>query len=238
MINRTLLFCALAGILCIFSCISHNERNSPEVALFSEESGLQTSLHMIFDPDNTGILCAKPSEIVTLKKPGSSINPYTAFSSSGDFYVMTGDTFMIEYGSYHYEYVISDSIQRSVAVFRRIGLGEKALGAVSGKIFTVDTTGKSTQIGECAYMIIKTPEGEERTVYASRLSVTSSKWQIALGEKIFNINAYGLLEQAGWVEWREITAPDGQKLVILMTKGMHPESKWSGRYNGVLYKDI
>lgn len=225
--------------LVISACSTVNsEKDRPEVTLFSEQSGMQTTLHMIFDLNNTNKLCEKSSEIVKLQTAGKSVNPYTGFSRSGEFYVMINDSDMMEYGSYFYENIMADSIQRTVAFFSRKGSGEKAIGAVRGNIFSVDTLGNSDHIGECCYMNITTPEGEKRTLYVSRLLHKTSFWQVSLGDKIFNVDEKGTLKQAGWVDWREITTPEGKKLVILMTKGMNAKSKWAGRYNDKLYVEM
>ena len=226
-------------LLIVTACNFKNSgKTGPEATFYIEISGMQTSLHMIFDLNNTNELCEKSSETIRLKVPSQSINPYTGFSSSGDFYVMTGDTNMIHYGSYHYENINVDEIQRTVPFFKQKGPGEKYLGAARGNIFSLDTTGNSTRIGECKYLKITTSEGESRTVYGSRLSGKSSSWQVALGDKIFEVDDKGNLKQAGWVDWRTFTTEEGEKLVVLMTKGINKKSKWAGRFNGKLYIEM
>ncbi len=226
-------------LLTFAACSFKNSKTTgPEVTFYSERSGMQTTLHMIFDLNKTGELYEKPTEIVRLKTPGKSINPYTAFSSDGDFYVMTDDKNMIEYGNYTNKNIDFEKIQRTVPFFSRKGPKEKAFGATKGYIFSIDSTSKSNRIGECKYMKIKTPEGENRTVYVSRLTEKNTGWQVLMGDRIFQLDDKGMLKQVGWLDWRAFTTEEGEKLVVLMTKGMKTKSKWAGRFNGKLYIEM
>lgn len=236
--KRVILFLTLTQILFILVCgKSIGSQKRPEVTFYSDQSGLSTSLYMIFDLNNSGMLCDRDMGNVVLNSPSESINPWTGFSS-GDFIVSVNDKEAIVFGSYFFAEAISDNVKKNIAVFKRKGAGEKAIGATNeGKIFCVDSNKKSTQIGECRSKNIITPDGIERTVIASRLLVSNSKWLVTLGDKIFSIEKNDQLIQVGWVDWRKIITPEGKQLVILMTKGMDKSDKWAGCYDGKLYHD-
>jgi hypothetical protein len=205
---------------------------------FYAESASGVSLEIIFDLDNKGRLCDKPSKTVVLKTPGESDNPWIYFLD-GSFYLALGDKQGMEYGSYFYTDIVVDKVERTIAVFARKGAGEKTIGSLGGEgtIFSMEGKNISTQIGECQFSEITTPAGEKRTVRVSRFINPVSPWAVALGDKIYQVEKNGKLVQKGWIEWRKIATPEGEALVILMTKGMDKNSRWAGRYDGILYVD-
>jgi hypothetical protein len=230
-------------VLCFscFSCSSQTSQNI-QVTFYAEDRG-GVGLHVIIDPNNTGILCEPEKEIIILKTPSETINPWTFFEG-GNFYVATDDKNHMVYGSYQFVEVISDGVERIIAAFKRKGPSEKWIGSAAGdgNIFTINENGESILIGQYQFMEIKIPGEEkdtfsERTVTATRMANQNSAWITCLGDKIFKIQEDGNITQIGWFGWRKIKTPGGSTLVILMTKGIEDNSKWAGQYNGRIYQD-
>jgi hypothetical protein len=202
-----------------------------EATLYSEKN----DLHIIFDFNNSGVLCLPTNDIVKLDKPSVSINPWTGVSQ-GNYYVTTDDEgkSMVEFG------IINSQVGHSgfyFKTFKRKGFGEKEIGSDDNKIWSIDENGKQTQIGISAYENVTTPEGEKTTILMHQLLNSNMKWTSDMGGKIYQKQNDGHLVQVGWVGWRVITPIEGGKVTILMTKGLSDKSKWTGRYNGKIYQD-
>lgn len=236
MIKRISALFVLTLSLLFSACSDKSNPSRPEVAFFAEESGLQTSIHMLFDLNNSNRLCEKPVEIINLDIPSQSIEPLTGFIRE-EFIVIPDSQNTIVYGNYFFADIISDDVERTTAVFKQKGSGEKAIGSINGNIFSLDSAENITKIGECQLQDIETAEGEKRSIFVSRLLGQNSKWLFAQGDKIFVTEKDGALKQVGWIAWRKLITPEGKQLAILMTKGMDEESKWAGRYDGKLYQD-
>jgi hypothetical protein len=233
----------LLFLFCFLARVGYGEGKSklyePEVNLFAVRSGGGVELYMIFDLKGSGILCDQPTKTEILKIPSESINPWTFFNQ-GDFGIVVSQennnvTNHTIYGSYFYTNEGLGSNKLRTPVFNRKGCGNKSIGSEDSDIYLVN--GESNQkIGEMAYMEYINSEGEKRRDLFTRFSETS-QWLIQLGDKIFEKEENGSLTQVGYVDWRKITPSVGKQMVILMTKGMDKNSKWSGSYDGKLYKD-
>jgi hypothetical protein len=225
----------VALLLSSLSAFAQGKR--PEATFYCTDAA-QVGLDMIFDLDDAGRLCDKPSRTVVLGTPSESENPWTFFLEGGFYLALDGQDSM-KYGSYYFAKVASGSAERTIGVFRRTGDGERSLGnpAGEGAIFSVGADGKSVQVGERRFMDVTTPDGGARTITACRFVDPATPWAAALGDKVYSIDGKKAMTQKGWIGWRRIVAPDGRKLVILMTKGMDAKARWAGRFDGVLYED-
>lgn len=204
----------------------------PAVALYGD---VQKKIHFIFDMNNNGHFYPGGGEIKTLTVPSQPINPWTSVHR-GKFYVTTDNEGkkVTEFGRAK-SYTVEEFWLYTV---RRGGLGENAIGCDSlGKIWAVDQKGTPTEIGSRAYRLIKDEKGMSIRVLVHKTNTPGSHWVCDRGGKILQLTDEGTLKQLGWVNWRVIILPNGNRTTILMTKGMKNNSKWTGRHQGVLYRD-
>ena len=206
----------------------------PEVALCAESAGANPTIHFVFDFKDTGILCAPPSEVVTLASPSEGIMPWVGFNQ-GDFVVNLQAGKSIVFGKYFYETVFAGKDERTATFFQRVGEGEKAIGLIGGSILTLENR-KSRRIGETQMMKVLAPDGE-RSLRAHRLLNGSGRWLVRIAERIYSVGEDGELTLEGYAGWRKITTPDGRTLVLVMTKAAARGSYWAGRFEGKLYRD-
>jgi hypothetical protein len=214
-------------LLFLFTACTYSDE-TPQAVMFAMQSGTGFSLEFIFDTSNK--LMNNSLEVEELTEPSKSINPWNAFVS-GEFHVINENDDSTIYGNYYFSSVVHDNTERIIYVFRCLG-DNKAYGSASGHIYSV-ADNEQNLVGQCEYRNI-TVEEEELTLTVTHLM--DEKWMFVYGDKIFEISEDGSISQSGWIGWRTFTNSDGEELIILMTKGMDEGSKWSGHYNGKLYR--
>lgn len=234
--KNKVLISAMIIFLSLSACQAGAQEKRPEVTMYAEQ-GVQMSLYLIFDLENQGRLCDKPSKTVYLESLSESENPWTYFLQ-GLFYISLEEKKGMDFGSYFFTNVKSGDVERTISAFRRKGAGEKAFGSVAGNgtLFIIEEE-THKQIGEYQFMEVSTPDGEQIKTRVTHFINPVTAWIAALGDKIYQVGNNGKLIQKGWIEWRKLTNPEGDSLVILMTKGMDKNDRWAGRYDDVLYID-
>lgn len=223
------------------------DQKRPEFTFYAEDR-MGVSLGLIFDPSHSGKLCRKPSEIVVLKTPSDSINPWT-FLFQGNFSIKIDDNNTSVYGYYQYMNAASSKgAEWIIAAFTRKGSDNKPegkwFGAMpsDGSIVTFDENNKTIAVGQYQYMNVKVQDDQEQkviehTVTATRMINPAGPWTTQLGNKIFKIEEDNTLNQIGWCEWRKCLKPDGTIMVLMMSKALDKEAKWAGCYEGKLFKE-
>lgn len=211
--------------------------DAPAVVLCGQSTGTGVTLLQVFDPAGSGMLGGN-GDLVLLDNAGTEIS-LAYFFDGGEFGVVLPEEGpngheATMYGAYQYK--VSDSGFR-LPVFTRKGNGEKGFVLDGDSIWLFDGDTRE-MIAKMAYQDVTGLDGQpDKLQMVKLLKGSHRKWIGDSGGRIVELQLNGALKQIGWVSWREVTNPDGGHLALLMTRSMNPDSKWTGSYNGKVYRE-
>lgn len=79
--------------------------------------------------------------------------------------------------------------------------------------------------------------GRRQSVEMEKIQEKDAPWTVNIDGREYEEGANGVLKQTGWKEYREVTLITGKQAALLMSRGLEEHAKWTGKRDGVTYKD-